>query len=170
MTQTIYIACRLAPIFFHGFFSWQTLQTIVYIGPHLAGDFFHSFLHMWKKTVKKSGKPFPAKRDVETVDPRKSEKRRPASETRGPEQRWRWIFSNNIGKKMALPKNSQLRIIRWQNAFSGKQKNQAKCETANWELLPLLFGWFIDSTVPFLGGVHNVWYVPGRHYLLGNPR
>lgn len=56
------------------------------------------------------------------------------------------------------------------NAF--REKKQAKCchrklifllGTPFWKIL-------IDSTgVPFLGGVHNVCYVPGRHYLLGDP-
>ena len=65
--------------------------------------------------------------------PENREKRRPASETRGPETKVAMDFLQQTSeKKWHKTKDSQLRIIRWQNAFSGnKKKTKRNAKHAN---------------------------------------
>ena len=151
------------PYFFHGFFSWQTLLTIaVATGPPSCRRFFPALFAYVKKTGKKIWQTISTEKRCWKGGSRKIKRNGDRLRKLAvPKQRWRWIFSNNIGTKMAQNERfAKLRIIRWQKCcFSEKKTSQAKCETRKLIFLrsPPKLENLSTQRRYLLRGVHNVW-------------
>lgn len=110
------------------------------MGPHLAGDFFHSFAYV-KKTVKKSCKPFLPKRDVERVDPGKSKETATGFGNSPSRNKGGDGFSPTTSEqKWHKTKDSQLRIIRWQKCFFGKKNKRNAFFATDFPAIPSEIG------------------------------
>ena len=155
MTQTLYMACRLAPFFFHGFFLWvNSTNYSIANGPPSCRRFFPLFFAYVKKNGKKILQTISTEKRCWKGGSRKIKRTATGfGNSRSRNKGGDGFSPTNIGKKMAQNERfAKLRIIRWQKCFFGKQKkNKAKMLFS--QLLQLLgtpFGWFIDSTgVPF---------------------